>query len=591
MTTKKKSTLPRWDLTRIYSGLDDPRIEQDMQEIEHTVAEFAKTYDVANKSYLHDAEALKTALDAFEKLAADVTPKPLYYLFYQQSTNSDNPEVHAKMALMSQRASKIGNQIQFFIIALGTIPKDIQQDFSKDARLVKYRFFLECTFSDAAHKLSLAEEKILALKHLPAHELWVSHTEKLLGARTLKWKGKTISLSEALNLVLEQKTPELRAALIKPIYKELRHVADFSEGEINAIFTNKKIEDELRGFKTPYERTVREYRNDPAVVEHLVKTVTDNFAIAHRFHTLKAKLLKQKKLNYWDRAAKIGTTKSSYSFADSLVLLKKTFGAIDPKYADILDLAIRENRIDAEPRKGKEGGAFCQSSYAHPTYVLLNHVDTLRSLTTFAHEMGHAFHGELSRSQGPIYCEYSYSLAETASTLFEAIAKDAVFESLSDKEKVVMLHDKINNDISTIFRQIACFNFELELHQTIRTKGSVSKEEIATIHNRNMSAYLGSAFKMTPDDGYMFVSWGHIRRFFYVYSYAYGLLVSKALLRKYKQDPSFWVKIEQFLSAGGKDTPENILKEIGIDVSKPEFFLDGLKAIEEDIALLERLTA
>jgi oligoendopeptidase F len=163
-------------------------------------------------------------------------------------------------------------------------------------------------------------------------------------------------------------------------------------------------------------------------------------------------------------------------------------------------------------------------------------------------------------------------------------------KSLSDKEKIIVLHDKINGDVATIFRQISCFNFELELHNAIRTKGSVSKEEICTIHNKNMQAYLGPAFRMIPDDGYMFASWSHIRRFFYVYSYAYGSLVSKALLRKYRQDPSFWCKIEIFLSAGGKDTPENILKEIGIDVTKPEFFMEGLKTIEDDIALLEGLT-
>lgn len=118
----------------------------------------------------------------------------------------------------------------------------------------------------------------------------------------------------------------------------------------------------------------------------------------------------------------------------------------------------------------------------------------------------------------------------------------------------------------------------------------MSKEELADAHNRNMQAYLGPVFKLERDDGYMFVQWSHLRRFFYVYSYAYGLLVSKALLRRYRKDKSFWKKIEQFLSAGGKDSPENILKEIGIDVSKPDFWKEGLKEIEDDIKKLERLT-
>jgi oligoendopeptidase F len=204
--------------------------------------------------------------------------------------------------------------------------------------------------------------------------------------------------------------------------------------------------------------------------------------------------------------------------------------------------------------------------------------------------MGHAFHSELSESQGPIYSVLSMSLAETASTLFEQIAFEAIFEKLSDKEKIVALEQKLNSDIATIFRQIACFNFEKDMHEGIRTKGFLTKEELAGLHNKNMQSYLGSVFEIEDDSGYAFVSWPHLRFFFYVYSYAYGMLVSKALLRRYKKDKSFWTKIEQFLSAGGKDSPENILKEIGIDVSKPSFWKEGLKEIEDDIEKLEKLT-
>ncbi len=104
-----------------------------------------------------------------------------------------------------------------------------------------------------------------------------------------------------------------------------------------------------------------------------------------------------------------------------------------------------------------------------------------------------------------------------------------------------------------------------------------------------MVAYLGSSFKLTDLDGYFFVSWSHIRRFFYVYSYAYGQLISKALYKKYKEDKTYIEKIKQFLSAGGSKSPEDIFKDIGIDTSKPEFFIEGLKSIEEDIKNLETL--
>jgi oligoendopeptidase F len=374
------------------------------------------------------------------------------------------------------------------------------------------------------------------------------------------------------------------------INASLKDVAPFSEAEINAVYTNKKIDDTLRGFTVPYAETVLGYRNDPKVVDNLVKTVTQSFPIAHRFNRIKARLLGQKKLRYYDNRLSINDGAAAYPFNKTVSLVKNTFGKIDMRYADILESFFGNGQIDVFPRTGKAGGGYCSSSYDAPTFILLNHVDNADSMHTLAHEMGHAFHGELSRSQGPLYCSYSTSLAETASTLFEGLAQEAEMDGLSPARQIVALANKINKEITTIFRSIACFNFESDLHAEIRSTGFVPKERIAALHNKNMQAYLGPAFELLPDDGYFFVAWIHIRRFFYVYTYAYGMLVSKALLRRYKQDKTFWKKIEQFLSSGGKDSPENILKEIGIDVSESSFWKEGLKEIEDDIKKLEKLT-
>jgi oligoendopeptidase F len=222
--------------------------------------------------------------------------------------------------------------------------------------------------------------------------------------------------------------------------------------------------------------------------------------------------------------------------------------------------------------------------------VLLNHTDDIRSVETLAHEMGHAIHTELTKkNQPPRYQHYSIATAEVASTFFEQLVNEELEKTLSDKEKVILLHNKILGDISTIFRQIACFNFELELHNSIREKGQLSKSEIAKLMNKHFSSYLGSVVELQEDDGYFFVTWSHIRRFFYVYSYAYGQIISRALFENWKKDNSYIEKIDQFLSAGKSMSPKDIFKNIGIDTSDPKFFESGLKAISKDIDKLEKL--
>ncbi len=144
-------------------------------------------------------------------------------------------------------------------------------------------------------------------------------------------------------------------------------------------------------------------------------------------------------------------------------------------------------------------------------------------------------------------------------------------------------------DISTIFRQIACFNFEVELHKRIRSEGQISKEEIAKLLKKHLESYMGDAINVTEDDGYFFVNWSHIRRFFYVYSYAYGQLISRSFFENWKKDNKYINKIDFFLSAGGSMSPEDIFKKAGINIKDPKFFLSGLKSIEKDIDKLEML--
>ncbi len=590
----KKEIVHVWNLALLYKSSSDPQIEKDVVSFETTIDEFAKKYEVKadhkGKSFLNDNVTLLEVLKEYEKISANSGARAIYYFHYVKDTDASNTEASAKYALLENRLTIALNKMTFFSVLLGKVSEEKQKEIMVNKNFSFFKVFLQRVFDDAKHVLSVSDENILSLKSITGHSMWVSANERILNMKMVKWQNKEIPLSTAMQLIANLPKVTERKKLAGLVNEALKSVAPVAEAEINAIYTNKKIDDELRKFREPYDATVQVYRNDPKVVDQLRKIVTENVKISHDFYKLKARLLKQKQLGYFDRAAKIGVTKSKFTFDETISKLKETFGSINPEYRNILDGYIRNGQIDVYPRIGKQSGAYCSGSYGNPTFVLLNHTDDLHSFTTCAHELGHAIHTEFSKTQSPIYCDYSVSTAETASTLFEAIGFKSVYDSLSDTEKIIALHDRINDDISTIFRQIAGFNFESELHSAVRTKGYISKEEIADIHNKNMSTYLGPVFKLDQNDGYFFVTWSHIRNFFYVYTYAYGMLVSKALLRRYKKDPTFWKKIEQFLLAGGKESPENIFKSIGIDISSPEFFKEGLMEIADDIAELDRLT-
>jgi oligoendopeptidase F len=185
------------------------------------------------------------------------------------------------------------------------------------------------------------------------------------------------------------------------------------------------------------------------------------------------------------------------------------------------------------------------------------------------------------------------STAEVASTFMEDFVLQELLREADDESRLAVMVNKLNDDISTIFRQVACYRFEQELHQEFRQKGYLSKEELGSLFRKHMASYMGDFVEQSPGAENWWIYWGHIRYFFYVYSYASGLLISKSLQKSVKEDPGFIGKVKDFLSAGQSESPQNIFKRLGIDITGNAFWNRGLDEVErllqETEALARRL--
>ncbi len=578
-----------WNLGLLYKSDKDPQIEKDLRAIENAYTTFENKY--RGKPFIKSPQSLSEALNDFEKMQKTVSStKPVWYFKLKKDLNSEDTRSSALATKYDQRITDASNKIKFFEVEISKIPASKYKTFLNHKDLQPYVYFLKKIFNNAKHYLSEPEEQLEDLFSQTSYIMWIEARDRLLNQQSISYKGKNLPITKAINMLSDMPKKDRRIAGEK-INQTLKSIAQIAEAEINAIYNYKKVVDERRGFKNSYSATILGYQNDEKAIENFTALVTKYFRIAHRFYRLHAKLLKEKKLTYSDRATTIGVIKKKFDFLSSVELLRDVFGKIDPEYRKIFEQFLEKGQIDVLPKKGKRGGAYCSDMADLPTYVLLNHVDSVNSLETLAHEMGHAFHSEMSKGQPVLYRDYTISTAEVASTFFEQAASEEMKKTLSPKEKIIMLHNRIRGDVTTIFRQVACFNFEKDLHDKIRKEGKVSAEDLAVLMNKHLKSYLGDAVELAEDDGYQFVSWMHIRRFFYVYTYAYGQLISRALYENYKKDSSYGEKIKQFLKAGGSMSPEEIFKSIGIDTSKPAFFEAGLKSIERDIERLEKLTS
>lgn len=584
-----KKTLLRttWNLGLMYKNLNDPQIEKDMKSIEILCDQFSKKWS-KNQLYQKDTKVLLQALKDYEKLEDEIKEaKPLAYLYLSRDLDSNNKTISALLTKITERIAKISNNIVFFELHLGKLDKKMQKDILLNQQFKHYHYFLEKIFEQSSHQLSEVEEKIMTLKMLPSYQMWVDTNEKAIGKLIVKWKKKDLSIHEASG-ILPTLPRSQRAKLDVLIKEQYKSIALIAESEINAIVQDKKINDELRGYKHAYSATVLEYQNTESEVLNLIKSVSDAYPVAHKLYRLKAKLMNLPKLASYDLAVDLKGTNQTFTFEQGVEIVRSVFLKVDPTYAKILDDYVVNGQIDVYPRQGKQGGGYCWGGHGRPTYILLNWTDDLDSVMTLAHEMGHAIHGELSKTQGVLYSGHPISTAETASTLFENFVFQEIIQRLSPKEQLYATYNKLQTVASTVFRQIAWFQAEYEIHEKIRSNGRITAEELTSLRRKHMETSIGKAVSFSKEDGWAWVVHSHIRYFFYVYSYAYGSLISTALYAKYQTDPTFIEKINYFLSAGESMSPYDIFKSVGIDTTKSDFWNLGLKSIDQKINELEK---
>ncbi len=582
-----KTIKTKWDLSLIYKDEKDPKILLQKQNFVRKCDAFTQKWK-SRDDYLTDPSALKQILD--EKEDIDESPESdyqeAYYYSLKNSLNQDDTEITAKINKIHDFLIKYVNELQFVEIKLSKIPKDKQKEFLVSSLLTKYHKDLKKLFENAKHILSEDAEKVLNLMGKTSYTNWVEMTSQFLDREEGVVKDKTgkkekLLLSELFHKIRGQ-DKALRDSAAKEINRIMKKHADTAEHELNAVLEYKKINDDLRKFKRPDEQRLIGGEIDAQIVDTLTKAVTKRADISKNYYKLKAQLLRQKKLKYHERVVDLGSIDLNFTYEEAVDLVYKTLDKLDKEFGEIFKVFIENGRIDAFPTKGKTGGAFCTyNGLNSPIYILLNFMGKIDDLSTIAHETGHGIHNQLSQTHQPsMYREPSLFTAEIASTFMENFALEEAVKNIDGESKLWLLMGKIDDAVSTIIRQIHCYTFETELHSAFREKGYLSKKCIGEIFTKHMASYMGDYVEQSVGSENWWVYWSHIRAYFYVYSYASGLLVSKALQKMVKENPQDIQKVKKILSAGSSLTPKDMFNEVGIDITSLDFWNTGLDEIE-----------
>ena len=245
---------------------------------------------------------------------------------------------------------------------------------------------------------------------------------------------------------------------------------------------------------------------------------------------------------------------------------------------------LEAGRVDAFPKSGKRGGAFASYDKGLESFVLLNYTDTVDDSFTLAHELGHAIHGHLAQVQkSPVY-DAPLVLAETASIFSESLLMEKIQVTLSSEEKLELLNQKLLDVFGSIHRQIMYVSFERRVHEHIHAGGEMTYKELNLWWDEESKKLGGDVVTpiLPPEKNYTWSAIPHIFSTpFYCYAYSFGMLVSLALVEKYKREGAAMIDdYVKLLSSGGSVPPVEILQSIGIDVTQAAFYSDAFATIE-----------
>jgi oligoendopeptidase F len=306
----------------------------------------------------------------------------------------------------------------------------------------------------------------------------------------------------------------------------------------------------------------------------------------------KARILNVPVLAWYDLFAPVGTSTRKWPLDEAAAFVAEHFGTFSPRLRALAERAFAEEWIDAEPRTGHEGGAFCMGLRAGESRVLLNYQPAFVHVTILAHELGHAYHNLRLAECTMLQRTTPMTLAETASIFCETIIRHAAFSKVDAQEQLAILETSLQSACVVVVDIASRFLFEQQVFER-RLQRELSADELCTLMLEAQEATYGDALAPDERHPYMWAAKSHYyNASFYNFPYAFGLLFGLGLYAVYQRAPhGFQERYDRLLAATGRGDAADLAAEFGIDIRTPEFWRASLQVIREDIDRFEHLAS
>jgi len=589
VTTEAHAAGVRWDLSPLFGSADDARAAL------ATSLERATSFEQTWRGAMPDMTGPRLAEALLELGEIDNLLSRVHsYASLRKAADVTDEENRDLSAAVEQGVVQVLNALRFFELEWLALEDERAAELAAAPEVAADRHYLESLRRFRPHTLSEPEERVLSDRDPAAVSAW----QTLFGQTTSTievpfdgGEGEEPHTVDRLLAYVHDPRREVRRGALETLYAALGPHTPVLAQCYDSLVGDRLVLDRLRSYETPITLTHLRNELEASVVDAMLDAVEANYPIAQRWFRAKADVLGLDKLELHDQYAPVGNARDiGYDEARSIVTT--AFDGFAPRVRQVADDLFAEHRIDAEPRAGKRGGAFCSpvAGDADP-YIMMNFTDHMNDVLTMAHELGHGMHFQLAHAQQtPHSAHTGLALAEVPSTFAEFVTYDHLLAGETDAgTRLALVAARAEGAFATVFRQTVMVRYEQRAYEMRALPTTLTPDRLSAVWLEENRRYYGDSLALI--DGYE-LGWSYIPHFintrFYTYAYVFAKLVALVLYARYREDSDAFVPgYLDLLSAGGSADPATLLGRCGVDITDPSVWSIAFAELDRMVAAAE----
>lgn len=579
----------KWSLKELYDSFDCEALKNDIKKVDEYIEVFKKWSKeelVSNENAKEKIEFYIRNIEAYSGILGRLSS----FASLTIAADSNNNEARKLEGILDKKSTELTEVFVTFEKWVGSLEN--LDSIINESKILKDHEFYVLEIKNG-NKYALANDVEVAIKNmkLTGSNAWENLRNQLTSTHMVEinidGEEKSLGINKVKNMLFSG-DKEVRKKAFKAEQKSNKKIEVGVAAALNGIKGEVLTECRMRGYKSPLDKTLIGSRMDEETLDAMMGAIKESLPMFKKYFLKKAQLLGYEgPLPYYDIMAPVSSSEKEYSYEEARDFIVKHFTSFSEEMGALANKAFEESWIDAESREGKRGGAFCSNLHViGQSRILCNYSGSFKNVCTLAHELGHAYHGNVLTKETKLNSRYPMPLAETASIFCENIVRNAAIKE-GDKEDVkAILGAELVNCSQVIVDIYARFLFEKEIFIR-REEGTLSVEEIKEVMIWAQKEAYGDAIDEDTLDPYAWIHKPHYyftSRNFYNFPYAFGLLFSKGLYSQYMKEGSTFVdKYNKILALTGKASIYDVTKFAGIDVHDINFWRSSLEMVKKDI--------